>query len=209
LAGLEVEVVPPGVDFHAIDGIGHSSSLRSDILYTGRLIPKKNLDLLIGAAAQLVERGLDPIVLVAGEGPDQPRLAEQVRRLGLDKFIRLIGRVDSWRGLIEIMKATRVLALPSLREGFGMVVLEAAACGVPTVTVEHRRNAAADLVQDGVTGLIAQPTERAYADALEAVLIDEPKRRAMGQRARASAIHYDWDTTARATEDFYSSALNS
>ena len=78
-----------------------------------------------------------------------------------------------------MMKAARVLVLPSVREGFGMVVLEANACGIPVITVRHPGNAAAELVVDEVNGWVVEPAAEALADAI---------RRAVGRPGDAARI---------------------
>ena len=74
--------------------------------------------------------------------------------------------MEDYDDLIGYMKSSKVLVLPSTREGFGMVVIEANACGIPVVTVDHPMNAAVDLVIDGVNGFKTQLETEDMADKI-------------------------------------------
>ena len=84
-----------------------------------------------------------------------------------------------------------------------MIALEAAAHGVPVVTVDHPRNAARHLVRDGVTGLCVPPTAQAFADALQAVLEDDTLAERLARGALESARRASWDATTDDTEATY------
>jgi len=175
----------------------------SDILFVGRLVPTKNVGLLIEAVAALVARGIRPRVLVIGDGPSRTTWEGQVDRQGLSERIEFAGDLESSEQVMAAMESTRLLALPSIREGFGLVALEAAALGVPVVTVDHPRNAARHLVVDDVTGLCVPPTTGAFADALQAILVDDHLRDRLGAEAERRALEVTWDSTVDDTEAIY------
>ena len=87
------------------------------------------------------------------------------------------------------------------REGFGRVALEANACGLPVVTVNHKRNAACDLINDG-NGFICELTE---GDMAEKILTGLDKRKDMKTKCIESAKRYDWDSISTLVESFYES----
>jgi glycosyltransferase involved in cell wall biosynthesis len=200
LTGDPVEVVPNGID---VDGIRRVSPAADhlDVLYVGRLIPEKNVPLLVRAVARLADDQPDVRCRIVGEGPDEKRVRRLVSTLGLRDAVELSGFLPDADDVYALMKAADTVALPSRREGFGITALEAQACGTPVVTVREPMNAAADLVDDGVTGVVSESTPSAFAAALE---------RARGLSGRAcvtAAAAYDWDVVAERTLARYEQTL--
>ncbi len=104
-----------------------------------------------------------------GRGPEEERLKAQVSLSGLDKNIRFTGFVRDQDDILALLKASRACVLPSTREGFGMVALEALACGIPVVTADHPGNAIRDLAEMG--GVRAVPlTAQDFAVAIQETL---------------------------------------
>ena len=118
----------------------------------GRLSPEKGFDLLLRAARQLVERGLDVGVIIAGEGSEQANLQTLAGELGLGERVQLLGYRGDTRSVFEAMD---VFALSSLREGLPNVVLEALAMETPVVAT--RIAGVPRLIIDGQTGLLVEP----------------------------------------------------
>jgi glycosyltransferase involved in cell wall biosynthesis len=108
----------------------------------------------------------------------------------------MAGRVESSDEVIGLMKASRVFALPSTREGFGIVVLEAAACGLQVVTFDHEDNAARRLVDDGL-GIVCKPNSRSLAKALQELLAGE------AQLPAVVAGRPTWRAAARQLREVY------
>lgn len=200
-------VIPSGVDLSYAARSWRSGIPASDVLFVGRLVPTKNLGLLIEATALLVERGIFPRVLVVGDGPHRMTWQNQVDRLGLNDCIELVGTVETESDVVALLESSKVLAVPSLREGFGMIVLEAAAHGVPVVTVDHPRNAARHLVRHDVTGFSVPPTPDAFADALQILLEDEARRQGMAREAIETARRATWDAAVDNTEAIYTARM--
>ena len=196
-------VIPSGVELAVGERSESSGLVPSDVLFIGRLVPTKNLGLLIEATDLLVTRGIFPRVVVVGDGPHRSAWQAQIDRLGLNDCIQIAGTVESESDIVALLESSKVLAVPSLREGFGMIVLEAAAHGVPVVTVDHPRNAARHLIRHGVTGLSVPPVPSAFADALQSLLEDEARREEMAREAINTARHATWDATVDDTEAVY------
>ncbi len=193
-------VIHPGVEMVDLAGSG---AAESDILFVGRLVPTKNVGLLINATAKLTADGLEPRVLIVGGGPSREGWERLARDLGLRDLVTFTGPIEDEGRLMATLSSTRVLALPSVREGFGMIALEAAAHGVPVVTVDHERNAARHLIDHGVTGLSVPPDPTSFAEALESILGDEERRLRLSRGAFKSARYATWDRAVDQTEATY------
>lgn len=165
-----VEVVPNGLDLALLASVA-PSPLGFDLLYVGRLIEHKHVDHLLLAAAELSRCGREVSCGVVGEGPELAALQALAGDLGL-RAVRFLGTFAEQRDVLALMKSARVLVLPSTREGYGIVVAEAIACGLPVVTTDHPDNHARALVEAGVTGWLCQATvpglTRAIGEALSA-----------------------------------------
>ncbi|HVE47013.1 MAG TPA: glycosyltransferase family 4 protein [Acidimicrobiales bacterium] len=171
-----------------------------------RLVPRKGMDVLIEAAARLSSRYPDLIVAVAGGGRDRARLERLARRAGAP--VRFLGRVaeDSLPGAFG---CGDVFAMPCRsrwfgleQEGFGIVFLEAAACGVPQVA--GASGGAPEAVEHGRTGLVvARPSDAAaVASALDELLADPDRRAEMGIAARRRAVEqFSADVLAARLDD--------
>ena len=199
--GREAEtVIHPGVEVIAHD---FSEVEKSDILFVGRLVPTKNVGLLIRATAKLTVSGPGPRVLIVGDGPSREGWERLAEDLGLSDLVTFTGPISDEGRLMATISSARVLALPSVREGFGMIALEAAAHGVPVVTVDHERNAARHVVSHGITGLSVPPDPADFADALQSILGDEEYRLRLARGALNSARHATWDRAVERTEAAY------
>jgi glycosyltransferase involved in cell wall biosynthesis len=196
-------VIPSGVETAERQPSGPSGIPPSDVLFVGRLVPTKNLGLLIDATDHLVRRGIFPRVLVLGDGPHRSEWQDQVDRLGLNDCIDFVGTVQTEDEVMALLGSSKMLAVPSLREGFGMIALEAAAHGVPVVTVDHPRNAARHLVNHGVTGLVVSPAPAALAEAIQSLLEDDAVRQDMAREGAAMARRATWDAVVDDTEAVY------
>lgn len=200
--GLQnVVLVPNGVDLQEISQ-APPSPRSCDLIYVGRLIKEKRLDLLIEALRTLAERGHSPQLWIVGDGPERPAL-ERLAEKSPGCRIRMLGTLESSREVFSLMKAARIFAFPSMREGFGIAALEALACGLPVVTLEHENNAARELVKDGVTGFRTNPDPGAFAVALEKLLEDPGLVRSMSLAARHEVPGKDWRVIAGVLEDHF------
>ncbi|WP_234394461.1 glycosyltransferase [Thermococcus piezophilus] len=125
----------------------------------------------------------DVRAIVVGDGPERERLMMMAKALNLKKNVVFTGFLPYER-VIALMKASKVFVLPSRREGFGMVVLEAMASGLPVVTLNTPMNAARFLVENGRGGVVVE--ENKFGRALMSLLVGEALRRKMGKRTKGS-----------------------
>jgi glycosyltransferase involved in cell wall biosynthesis len=168
-----IRVVPNGFDPAAVR-VAAPAATTVDVVFAGRLIPDKNVDLLLRALGLLHERGRPVRCLVVGDGPERARLEALSASLGVAPHVRFAGALPDHGAVYGAIKSASVLVLPSSREGFAMVALEANACGVPVLTIEHPCNAARDLVHDQRNGWIVPPTSERLAAGIARAL-DGPR----------------------------------
>ena len=197
--GDRLDVVPNGVNLPAIESACPSVE-RFDLIFVGRLLAHKNIDLVLDALAILRGEGTVLTCAIVGEGPERDDLGRRVERLGLAGQVTFLGRVEESGAVWSLMKSSAALVLPSSREGFGIVVIEALACGVPVITVEHPDNQARHLVDHGVTGWICDLTAADLAKTISKTVGD---RRELSTVAGGSLGAFDWDAIARSVADVY------
>jgi len=179
-----VIVLPLGVGMYPAP----SGPKTIDCIFVGRLLAHQHVDVLLRALA------LAPGVtgLIVGNGPEHDRLIALAAELRISDRV---GFESSTRHetVLERLRGARLLVFPSTREGFGVAVLEANACAVPALVVQHPDNAALELVRDGVTGIICDLAPHPIAANIRAYLADPLLQSRMGKAARATAASYSWD----------------
>jgi D-inositol-3-phosphate glycosyltransferase len=204
-----IAVVPCGVDtalFRPGDGAEARRRLglggRPIVLFVGRLAPIKGLDTLCDAVAALHARGVPAELLVVGGDTDESlpghavRLRQRIRALALTPHVRFLGPQPQ-EALREYYVAADVTVLPSYYESFGMVALEAMACG--SVVVGSRVGGLTTTVRDGVTGyLVPEGDGAALADRLADLIGDPDARERLGREGARWAARHRWPCVAEA-----------
>lgn len=147
------------------------------ILYAGRLIAEKRVDFLLEAFAMAHARNPALRLQIIGDGPERDPLAARIQELGIGPVTDLAGFVPEATFDLLFGRAAAIVQ-PSAREGYGMVVVEAAVRGIPAVVVEAPDNAAVELIEPGVNGLVSEPTPAALSAAILAVVEDNAAWRA-------------------------------
>ncbi len=209
---LPVTVVPPGIDPVRFRPLDPEERVKARALFdlppdarvivaVSRLVPRKGMDVLVEAAARLAPDRPDMVVVVGGAGRDRARLDRLVAGSGAP--VRLVGRVPD-ADLPALLGCADLSAMLCRnrwggleQEGFGIVFLEAAACGIAQVAGSS--GGAAEAVVDGETGLIVRdPRDVGAVAAAVGGLLDDPVRRsAMGAAARErAATDFAYDTLA-------------
>ncbi|HEY7106939.1 MAG TPA: glycosyltransferase family 4 protein [Acidimicrobiia bacterium] len=188
-----VTVVPPGIDPQYTPG-GKKSS-EPLVVAVGRLVPVKRYDMLVDALVPLKARHPGLRAVIVGEGYCRPDLEAQIRAARAEDWISLPGRVSD-DDVIGLYRRAWVLAMTSSREGWGMIVTEAAACRTPSVVT--RVPGFVDAVVEGETGLLVDSTAE-LTSALDTVLGDAALRDRLGAAAAEQAGRYTWEATARGT----------
>jgi glycosyltransferase involved in cell wall biosynthesis len=193
-----VRVIPNGIDFSSIERV-KASEEDLDVVYAGRLVKHKNVDLLIRSLEGVKREVPDLRAVIIGDGPEITGLKALARDRGLSGNVEFAGFMDDYDEAIARMKSSKVFVLPSTREGFGMAALEAQACGLPVVTVRHRMNAVCDLVTEK-TGLVCQLSEQ---DLAEAILRGLESANGMREECISLARRYDWEEICQSLEGVY------
>lgn len=197
LGAQGVSLLPNGISIDEIEAAPRADR-DVDILFTGRLIPEKNAELLVRAIDELRTEDSDISCLVLGEGPQREAIETIVSERRLEANVELSPFLDSYEDVLGLMKAADVLALPSQREGFGITALEALAAGTPVATIDHPRNAATELVDDGETGAVCDATPEAFAAGLR-----RARESSSAASCRDAASEYGWDRIADRAETIY------
>ncbi len=195
-----IRIVPNGIDLKKIYAIP-PSPYECDIIFVGRLIKEKNVDILLEAVGIVKEALPDVKCHIIGEGPERERLVRLAAERGPLGNVRFFGFMEYGELIARIM-SSKILVLPSTREGFGMAVIEAFACGVPVITVKGERNAAASLVTEK-TGFVVNLDAGELGDAICTLITDNMLREEMGAAAKDVAQEYDWDGIAAAISYLY------
>lgn len=201
-------VVENGVDYDGLQAVG-SADETWDVVYVGRLAEHKNVDILLEAIAIASDYTDNPVdTCIIGDGPERDRLERKARELGVDEHVTFEGFVEADEDVIGTIKASTVFVLPSIREGFPNTILEANACGVPSIVVDHPENGSTAVVEDGETGFVTEPDAEAIADRIVAVVTDETLRKRLSDGARAFGEAHDWDVIVDQLEDVYLNATD-
>ena len=203
-----LRVVPEGIDLAEWNGsrrpVGGAGEVRAPtargagapvVLNVARQYPRKDTRSLLAAVPRLRARHPDLTVRVVGGGPELPRLAALVERLGIGAGVRLLGPLPTDEAVRQEYRDATLFCLASRQEGFGIVLLEAMAAGLPIVAC--RSGAVPEVVTDGETALLVPPRDpEALAEALLALLADPDRRRRMAEAGRERARRHDWPRVA-------------
>jgi phosphatidyl-myo-inositol dimannoside synthase len=171
------------------------------ILSLSRLVPRKGVDKAIEALALVAKTRTDFIYAIAGTGPDRPRLEALAAEKGLGRHVRFLGRLadadmgPTYAEADLFLLPSRSTLDPPDAEGFGIVFLEAGACGTPSIG--GNSGGVPDAVLDGKTGFLVDPEDpAAIAEKILLLLSDRGLLRKLGQQAHAHAEASSWDKSA-------------
>ncbi|MHB1987593.1 MAG: glycosyltransferase [Acidimicrobiales bacterium] len=211
-----IEIVAPGVD-HAFFSPGDRAFARRALgleaaapllLYVGRIQPLKGADVAVRTLAELHRAGRTDARLVVVGGPSGPQGDLEVAALHeLVEETGLAGRVDFWLPqphelLSTFYRAADCCIVPSRSESFGLVALEAAACGVPVVAAGV--GGLTTLVVNGETGYLVEPGDAGgFAERVGEIVADDTLQARLGQAAAEMAADYTWATAAAALSKLY------
>jgi glycosyltransferase involved in cell wall biosynthesis len=194
-----IRVIHPGVDtadYGPLPGLDRTA--RPSFLYVGRLKRYKAVGHLIEALAVARRARPDLRLDIAGTGDDRPRLEALARDLGVGDAVRFHGFI-SHEDKVRLFRTTWANLFPSVKEGWGITIMEAAACGTPSLA--SNSPGLRDSVRDGVTGYLVPHGDIQALARRMLELAEHPARVAeLGRAARAHAEQLTWDMAADRTE---------
>jgi glycosyltransferase involved in cell wall biosynthesis len=159
------------------------AAARPVVVYAGRHIPEKRVAAIVPALAEVRKQAPETRAAIYGDGPDRGAVLSQIGAAGLGDAVEAPGFVE--QAVVEdALRTALCLVLPSCREGYGLVVVEATARGTPAVIVAGPDNAAVEFIEEGVNGFVA--TSASPRDLADAIL----RVHHAGQRLRESTA--DW-----------------
>jgi len=208
-----ISIIHPGVNFYRFENSPDISESKNKyngqkiLLTVGKLIPRKGHDLVIKTIAKIKDRYPNIKYLIIGDGKHEGVLKNLVNDLGLNEKVEFLGRVSDndiikYFHLCDIYVHTPKFSTDLKFEGFGIVYLEASACGKPIVASDA--GGVRDAVVDGQTGLIAKNEDiDDIASKISQLLDDDNLRKKMGEAGRVYAKEHDWPNIADKFIDKY------
>lgn len=185
-----IMVLPSGVDIAQIESVNPNIS-SYDIVAISRFVKEKNVALLVESITHLKKLKRDVKAVIIGGGPEFQQVSNLIQDIDLVDNIRLTGFLEDYDDVISIIKSSKIFVSLSTREGFSLAVLEAMACGVPSVIADSHMNAGKELVlSQPETGWICAPDARAVAETLSHALSMSAETR---ENCLTKSKLYDWN----------------
>jgi glycosyltransferase involved in cell wall biosynthesis len=201
-----IEIVPNGVDLESFTPSCTTSDGAQQVLFVGRLVPQKGVAVLLQAFRAVLARCPDAKLVIAGDGEMELFLKRVASYLGIRHRVSFV----SWQtgtSLVELYRKATCVVIPSFYEPFGIVALEAMACGCPVVA--SSTGGLREIVNDGVNGYLVPIGEYLpLAQRIASLLLDRDRRAAMAVAARARAAEYSWRRSAEQTLDLYERVIS-
>jgi glycosyltransferase involved in cell wall biosynthesis len=208
-----VDVIPNGVDLKPFKDINREEArtrlhIRKDeriIIFVGSLLPIKGVNYLIEAMNPIHKRATNTKLFIVGDGPEKKQLESLAQRLGANEFVWFLGRVER-EEVPPYLMASDVFVLPSLSEGFPLVVLEAMAAGLPLVTTDLEQ--LSEIIKQDVNGFLVEPRNSAQIAEKVLLVLNDAQRRARISKANQDAARAcSWSSVADQLEDRYRTFL--
>lgn len=198
----DIEVIPNGIDIERIRSATLPAEQEAyDVLFAGRLIPDKNVSLLLDAF-DAVSHTHDVNLGIIGDGPERESLQRRASGLTHSDRVDMLGFLDDYDDVLGYMSEATVFVSPSIREGFGITFAEAMAADCTVVAADHPDSAASEVIGDA--GFVVDPTTAAVRDVLDRALRGEQPPSDPARRAR----RYDWNNVASEAIEAYQRAAN-
>jgi glycosyltransferase involved in cell wall biosynthesis len=212
----KIEIIPDAVDINKFNPRIKGYEIRDRlnmqsapiVLFVGRLDVNKGIQHLIKAFSKIIRDIPDAKLVIVGEGPLKNYILSLINKFNIRESVMLIGRVSE-EDLPKFYAASDLVVLPSLMEGFGIVLLEAMASGKPCVAT--RVGGTDEVIINGETGLLVPPADSySLCQAMNALLTDKYLSQKFGIAGRERAEkNFTWDSVAKCTVDQYKNCKKS
>jgi glycosyltransferase involved in cell wall biosynthesis len=197
-----ITIIYNGVDLELMRTVPGAPAERPSVITSVRLIKSKRTDVLVRALAEVRKRLPDVTATIHGEGPERETLGALVTLLQLDRHVTFAPRLPSYQDVLALRKGHQVFCLPSLSEGFGMVVIEAMALGVPVVCTDIP--VLREITSDGRGALLFHVDDHHdLANKLCCLFSDDGLRQKLSAEARSHAETFSWTRFAGEAEAVY------
>lgn len=200
-----VSVVHNGVDYY---GLRDTSPADEDwnVIYVGSLLKHKNVDVLLEAVSVANRQTEEEITCgIIGDGPEREALAQKAEQQEITDKVTFLGYVEKDAEVIANLKSADVFVLPSTREGFPNTIVEAGACGTPSIVVDHPDNGGKAVVKHDETGYITSLSATEMGGKIVDVCTNESIKRRLSDSARQFGKEHDWSIIVDEIEQVYSS----
>lgn len=197
IAQDKLTVLPSGIDVKEIDQVKNQKRRDDTILYVGRLTPQKDVGTLIKAFS-MMDKNYE--LRIVGEGSEKEKLINISKALNVLDRISFVHPYKSHEDMIKEIKSATLLAIPSLRECFGIVPLEAMACSTPVVST--KTEGPIDYIEDGKNSFLCDiGSAESMSEKLRICL--ESNRNKISVNARKTALAYDWEVIVKRIANEY------
>jgi len=198
----KVQTYRPGIDFKP----QHITKKEDLILFLGRLIPAKGLDHAINAFNTVHKSSPDTKLVIAGRGKEKylKKLKNLTKKLNLQKAIEFKGFVAE-KEKINLLKKSKIVLIPSIREGWGLIAIEASALGC--VPIAYNVPGLCDSIKNGETGILTNQNPQSMAKAALLVLKDEQLYQKLAQGGLAWSKNFNWDKTYTSFSQIFKKVL--
>jgi len=199
----KIAVVYNGIDLDLYESTTVDGKYADPTIVTVcRLVSYKRVDDLIRAVKALKTDFQNIKLKIIGDGPQKEALKTLSKTLGVEDNVDFLGKVSDTQDVIKVLKKSHVFALPSIVEGFGMVIIEAMAAGIPYVASDIRP--IREVTNGGIGGLLSKPKNcEDLASKIKILLVDEPKRNSVMKNASKHIENYKWNNLACKLEKWY------
>jgi len=198
-----VEIVPNGVDLETFRPANDWPNDGGYILFVGRLVPQKGVTFLLQALSVVLQRFPDTRLIIAGDGELDLFLKRIARHLGIPHRVSFV----DWKtgpDLVELYQQAKLVVVPSCYEPFGIVALEAMACGRPVIA--SRTGGLVEILHDGVNGFLVEVGNYLQlAQRMVTLIQDDELRLDIGEAARRRAAEFSWQRVIARTLELYDS----